>query len=431
MASEKISSLPSHTLNSADIIPVAEGGQNYGDTVGQIETAAAALVHWSALLGNLTETQVIMWDGPTPGTADTWISRSAIGTVAIGTTSTPGDASGTLDVAAINLSGLNALITISNPCSPSGSGQQVGIFLENPLAASAAVTTDGNFAPFLQFVYNYWDGSASSPDSWGIQASNSGAGGANLPSWLCLVHSQGGTGQNLVAVGTLGLFADTTPTGAYGTVTNYGYTLHRNGGTGYLDVLGNGTTNTPGLHVNGNGIFDGTSLTVDGNAALLAGLTSLPFSDVLITDVSTGVLAISHTNGQIDPGDGLTCDTLTLTRTGGVGTTAILNYNNGLQIFYGNSIGISGSGGACDVFISRATTNTLQIGTTASNSSGTLELKEIVLTDFGSTPTSSSGGGTAGTVGEIVQHSGLLYFCSVTGVAGSATWNVITMTQLP
>src|SRR5208282_3779591 len=100
MASEKISSLPSHTLNSADIIPVAEGGTNYGDIVGQIETAAAALVHWSSLLGNLTENQVIPFDGPTPGTADTGISRLAPDSLAIGN-GTAGDFSGTLKVAVI------------------------------------------------------------------------------------------------------------------------------------------------------------------------------------------------------------------------------------------------------------------------------------------------------------------------------------------
>ena len=90
-------------------------------------------------------------------------------------------------------------------------------------------------------------------------------------------------------------------------------------------------------------------------------------------------------------------------------------------------------GTSADTSISRASADVIQIGNTSGtpDASGTLDLKKIVLTDFGSTPTSSSGGGTAGTVGEIVQHSGLLYFCSVTGVAGSATWNVITMTQLP
>jgi len=92
---EKISALPTHTLNSADIIPVAEGGANYGDTVGQIETAAAALVPWSALLGDLTETQVIPFDGPTPGTADSGISRLAAASLAIGN-GTAGDYSGSL-----------------------------------------------------------------------------------------------------------------------------------------------------------------------------------------------------------------------------------------------------------------------------------------------------------------------------------------------
>src|SRR5208282_2282046 len=102
MASEKISSLPSHTLNSADIIPVAEGGTNYGDTVGQIETAAAALVHWSSLLGNLTENQVIPFDGPTPGTADTGISRLAPDSLAIGN-GTAGDYSGSVKLSILDV----------------------------------------------------------------------------------------------------------------------------------------------------------------------------------------------------------------------------------------------------------------------------------------------------------------------------------------
>jgi hypothetical protein len=151
MSSEKISSLTPHTPAAGDLIPVADGGANYSDTVGAIESQAAALVvnitgtaanlsgtpalpngttgttqttgdnttklatdafvhasiaaipaeTWSGLTGSLTETQVIPFDGPTPGTADTWISRSAAGTVAIGATSTPGNASGTLECATI------------------------------------------------------------------------------------------------------------------------------------------------------------------------------------------------------------------------------------------------------------------------------------------------------------------------------------------
>jgi hypothetical protein len=153
--SEKISQLTPHTPNAADVIPVADGGANFSDTVGAIESQAAALVvnitgtavnlsgtpalpngttattqitgdnttkiatdafvhasiaalpaeTWSGLTGNLTETQVVPFDGPTPGTADTWISRSAAGTVAIGATSTPGDASGTLNLTNIGIAG--------------------------------------------------------------------------------------------------------------------------------------------------------------------------------------------------------------------------------------------------------------------------------------------------------------------------------------
>lgn len=58
---------------------------------------------------------------------------------------------------------------------------------------------------------------------------------------------------------------------------------------------------------------------------------------------------------------------------------------------------------------------------------GTLQLKEILMTDFGSAPTSA---GTAGTAGEIVSQGGLVYFCSVTGIAGAATWNKLSMTAV-
>jgi hypothetical protein len=42
-------------------------------------------------------------------------------------------------------------------------------------------------------------------------------------------------------------------------------------------------------------------------------------------------------------------------------------------------------------------------------------------------PTSSTGGGTAGILGQIVRYGGVLYFCSVGGAAGSATWNTLSM----
>lgn len=56
-----------------------------------------------------------------------------------------------------------------------------------------------------------------------------------------------------------------------------------------------------------------------------------------------------------------------------------------------------------------------------------LSIGEVLMGDFGSAPTSA---GTAGTAGEIVYHAGILYFCSVTGAAGAATWNKFNLTAV-
>jgi hypothetical protein len=205
MANEKISQLTPHTPNAADVIPVADGGVNFSDTVGAIESQAAALVvnitgtavnlsgtpalpngttattqitgdnttkiatdafvhasiaalpaeTWSGLTGNLTETQVVPFDGPTPGTADTWISRSAAGTVAIGATSTPGDASGILVLANLELNS-------STPTYLSG-GYAGGHILT---VGSTAGGEDGAFLANEYFFRSggsstgFWDGGA-------------------------------------------------------------------------------------------------------------------------------------------------------------------------------------------------------------------------------------------------------------------------------
>jgi hypothetical protein len=51
----------------------------------------------------------------------------------------------------------------------------------------------------------------------------------------------------------------------------------------------------------------------------------------------------------------------------------------------------------------------------------------VYLTAASGAPTSA---GTAGTAGEIIYYGGNLYFCSVTGAAGSATWNKLSMTSV-
>src|ERR1700677_3742168 len=56
---------------------------------------------WAPLLGDLTETQVIPWDGGTIGTPDTGLSRIAPGQLALGNGAF-GDFSGTLKTTIVN-----------------------------------------------------------------------------------------------------------------------------------------------------------------------------------------------------------------------------------------------------------------------------------------------------------------------------------------
>lgn len=81
-----------------------------------------------------------------------------------------------------------------------------------------------------------------------------------------------------------------------------------------------------------------------------------------------------------------------------------------------------------DTGISRLGAASIAIGNgTAADVTGSLSLKKLFMSDFGSAPTSA---GTAGTAGEIVYHSGLAYLCTVTGAAGAATWNKLNMTAV-
>ena len=109
----------------------------------------------------------------------------------------------------------------------------------------------------------------------------------------------------------------------------------------------------------------------------------------------------------------------------------IANLSGSLPLTGGTMTGTLGIGGgvavlwSSDTGISRVGIGSLAVGNGAvGDTSGTLALTNIMLSDFGVAPTSL---GTAGTVGQIVQHGGVLYFCSSTGVAGSATWNTVSM----
>jgi len=81
--------------------------------------------------------------------------------------------------------------------------------------------------------------------------------------------------------------------------------------------------------------------------------------------------------------------------------------------------------GTRDAGISRLGAVSLAIGNgTAGDTSGALSLKTLNVIASAGAPTSVA---TAGTQGQVIQYGGVLYFCSVTGGAGSATWNAMTM----
>ena len=82
--------------------------------------------------------------------------------------------------------------------------------------------------------------------------------------------------------------------------------------------------------------------------------------------------------------------------------------------------------GGIDTGISRLGAASLAVGNgTAGDYSGSLKLTTLQMAASSGAPTSA---GTAGTAGEIIYYSGVLYFCSVTGTAGHATWNILNMT---
>jgi hypothetical protein len=84
--------------------------------------------------------------------------------------------------------------------------------------------------------------------------------------------------------------------------------------------------------------------------------------------------------------------------------------------------------GGSDTCISRLGAASIAVGNgTASDVSGSLSLKTILMTASAGAPTSA---GTAGTAGQIIYYSGLAYLCTVTGSAGSATWNKLNLTAV-
>lgn len=74
------------------------------DAHGNVSAVSVSSSVWANLTGNLTETQVVPWDGPTVGTKDTGISRIGVASLAIGN-GIAGDFSGNLKLTGLSVQG--------------------------------------------------------------------------------------------------------------------------------------------------------------------------------------------------------------------------------------------------------------------------------------------------------------------------------------
>jgi hypothetical protein len=74
------------------------------DVHGNVSAISVSSSVWASLTGDLTETQVIPWDGPTIGTKDTGVSRIGVASIAIGN-GTTGDFSGSLKLTGLSVQG--------------------------------------------------------------------------------------------------------------------------------------------------------------------------------------------------------------------------------------------------------------------------------------------------------------------------------------
>ena len=85
-------------------LPIGSTGQVLTVAGGQPAWATPAAIAWAGLTGDLTETQVIPWDGPTVGTSDTSLSRISAGLIGVGT-GAQGSHAGSLSMANLTVSG--------------------------------------------------------------------------------------------------------------------------------------------------------------------------------------------------------------------------------------------------------------------------------------------------------------------------------------
>jgi hypothetical protein len=145
---------------------------------------------------------------------------------------------------------------------------------------------------------------------------------------------------------------------------------------------------------------------------LLGWSATVPYGQPLDTALSrTAAATVALGNGTAGDASG------TLKAASVFSGNYFTNVATGLYKWYGGSTNDTG--------LSRLAAGSLAVGNgTNGDTSGQLTATTITVAASSAAPTSA---GTPGTAGQIIYYGGLAYLCSVTGAAGSATWNKLSM----
>jgi hypothetical protein len=380
---------------------------------------------------NMNE-NLIVWENASLG-IDTSLSRLGPGILGIGTGAN-GSANGTLDVGTLNVSGVSTFagnsttsFSSNNPgTSPSTAGYE--LWQNTTPTVTGATTTcalSTSTAP-VSLGSNQW--------RYTLAATEAGAGSNG---WVnASVTISGYTGSATGNNGTFTILASTTTTitvlNAAGVVTN----------TGTPVMISSAVVNSPILELAGT-VNTGTAGTLDS----VADVWSIQNVIGSVAPNPTSTLTFSHTGSsgtaavsvpQLNTTSILGSTGLQLNVTSGEITFEIAStlefliqstvFRGGSACVYGWSSTTAPNGASADTGISRVSAGVLGVGTGAAGSTaGTLAMTELLFTASSAAPTSA---GTAGTAGQIIEYGGNLYFCSVTGAAGSATWNKLSMSSV-
>jgi hypothetical protein len=341
-------------------------------------TVSSGSLAWSALTGDLTETQVIPWDGPIVGTSDTSLSRISTGLIGVG-----------IGVQGSFAGGLQTAYQGIGPTSTPG--QWDTILSQGPASGAALLdlsqaintTPTDNFFGGLVIGLDCTVNTALYPIYVEANVPATYAGNMDEITGITMAIDYRGSGS-VSFIQTAQLQATIEGNASFSAVFGV-YSINQQQGTGTI-----GRSNAvAGVCLQGG-----------------AGITTLQQAGYFQSGATAGTVTNDYSIVIAEPGFG---GTYTNPHVG----LFIEDQNRGGQL--SGMIAIQTVGTPPSIFGGPITSPTVNATT-------------YMLSDFGSVPTSTSGGGTAGTVGQLVQHSGVLYFCSVTGVAGSATWNIITMT---